>query len=101
MKINTRTSLEGLVAAIVAFAAADAYATTRTVTSTADGGAGTLRDTIAASAANDTINFANALAFADNLSVNGGTGNDRLSGKAAIMAAGNAVTQLLGLESMV
>jgi hypothetical protein len=57
MKINIRTSVAGLIAAIVALTAADAYATTRTVTSTADGGAGTLRDTIAASAANDTINF--------------------------------------------
>ncbi len=57
MFMNTRTSLAGLVPAIVAFAAADAYATTRTVTSLADSGAGTLRNTIAASAANDTIGF--------------------------------------------
>jgi hypothetical protein len=34
-----------------------AWATTRTVTSLADSGAGTLRDTIAASGANDTIDF--------------------------------------------
>lgn len=58
LAFDLRPSLTRLIAAIVALATAHACATTRTVTSLADGGAGTLRGTIVASAANDTINFA-------------------------------------------
>jgi hypothetical protein len=91
MTINARTSLTGLVAAIVALAAADAYATTRTVTNLADGDPGSLRATMAASAANDTINFsvtgtitltntAGELAIGRNLTIIGPAGGITVSG---------------------
>jgi hypothetical protein len=58
MMTSVRARLVGLVAGVLTMAGVGSYATTRTVTSLADSGAGSLRDAIAASAANDTINFA-------------------------------------------
>jgi len=40
------------------------------------------------------------LDFANNLSINGGTGNDRLIGRAALHTVDNALTQVLAIESV-
>ena len=69
-----------------------ANATTRTVTSLADSGTGTLRDTIAASAANDSIVFSvtgtitltsGELVIGRNLTITGPTGGVTVSGNNA------------------
>src|ERR1044071_9279847 len=64
MKINTRTSLAGLIAAIVAFAATNAPAANLLVRNNNDSGAGSLRQAIAdnhALGGGNTILFSNVV----------------------------------------
>ena len=49
---------------------------------------------------NDVLNASGALAFTNAIQINGNVGKDKLTGNAAVSAAGNAVAQLLGLESI-
>lgn len=93
--------LLALLLACLAFAPLNAGATIRTVTSLADSGAGTLRDTIAASAANDTIVFSvsgtitltsGGLVIGRNLTITG-------PGAASLILSGNSAGRVLNISS--
>ncbi|MBW8883917.1 MAG: hypothetical protein JF612_03885, partial [Planctomycetia bacterium] len=51
-------------------------------------------------AGNDVLNASGALAFANQIQLNGNVGKDKLNGNAALSAAGNAAASLFGFESI-
>ena len=92
-----RLALAGAIAAL-AVTAAPAFAEVRTVTSTADSGAGSLRDTVAAASAGDTIRVpAGTYVLASQIAINKTLTIDG-DGAGATTVSGNDVTRIFSVS---